>query len=93
MVSTNLSYAHPDKLVTHNIRPFYFLIFVRFADFINCQIVKLLKSPDGPNIVSDALNDAGLIATGEILVPRLGVVVLRRTPIDAIRKITNSYSI
>ena len=90
MVSTNLSYIHPDKLVTHNIRPFYFLIFVRFADFINCQIVKWLKSPNGANIVSGVLIGAELKAIAEILVPREAVeIVLRRTPIVEIRKTTN----
>jgi hypothetical protein len=96
VVSTNLSYAHPDKLVTHNIRPFYFLIFVRFADFINCQIVKWLKSPNGANIVCEELIADALKATAEILVPRVAVIEageLRRTPIAGIRKTTNSYSI
>ncbi len=99
VVSTNLSYIHPDKLVTHNIRPFYFLIFVRFADFINCQIVKWLKSPNGANIVWVALiGDGVLIDIAENLEPRVAAVVgvLRRTPIEVkigIRKTTNSSSI
>ena len=81
--------TNPDKLVTHNIRPFYFLIFVRFADFINCQIVKGLKSPNGANIVSAALTEVVLIAIAETLVPRDADAVLRRTPIVGIRKTTN----
>ena len=81
--------TNPDKLVTHNIRPFYFLIFVRFADFINCQIVKWLKSPNGANIESEALIGAVLKTTAEILVPRVEAAELRRTPIVAIRKTTN----
>ena len=89
VVSTNLSYTHPDKLVTHNIRPFYFLIFVRFADFINCQIVKWLKSPNGANIVWTALTVVDLNAIGEILEPRAEEVALRRTPIVEIQKTTN----
>ena len=89
VVSTNLSYAHPDKLVTHNIRPFYFLIFVRFADFINCQIVKWLKSPNGANIEYVALTAAVLTAIVEILEPRVVVDALRRTPIVVILKTTN----
>ena len=89
-ISSKWAYIHPDKLVTHNIRPFYFLIFVRFADFINCQIVKWLKSPNGANRVIAGLTVAVLIATAEILVPRVVAVELRRTPIDVIRKTTKS---
>jgi len=88
--------AGPDKLVTHNIRPFYFLIFVRFADFINCQIVKWLKSPNGANIVGVVLSAVVLTAIDEILAPRAVAVVAeevvgpRRTPIVVRRKISNS---
>jgi hypothetical protein len=60
---------------------------------LNCQIVKWLKSPNGANIESVALTEVVLNATGEILVPRVVVVVAvpRRTPIVAIRKTTNIY--
>ena len=89
-ISSKLAYTHPDKLATHNIMPFCILyIFVRYADFINCQIVKLLKSPNGANIECAGLTVAGLIATAEILDPRVEEVVLRRTPIVVIRKNSN----
>ena len=91
-ISSKLAYTHPDKLATHNIMPFCILyIFVRYADFINCQIVKLLKSPNGANIVSEDLTGAGLIAIVETLDPRDAEAggVLRRTPIAATRKTPN----
>ena len=63
-ISSNLAYTHPDKLATRNIMPFCNLyIFVRYADFLNCQIVKLLKSPNGANIVGDVLTAVVLSAT------------------------------
>jgi len=68
---------------------FGIFVFVRFADSINCQIVKWLKSPNGANIAGAELTGVVLIATGEILEPRVGAVELRRTPIVAIRKTTN----
>lgn len=93
-ISSKLAYTHPDKLAARNIMPFYILyIFVRYADFINCQIVKLLKSPNGANIGREELIGVVLRASAEILEPREveGVVVdvLRRTPIVATRKTTN----
>jgi len=91
-ISSKLAYTHPDKLATRNIMPFCNLyIFVRYADFINCQIVKLLKSPNGANIVSVALSVVELTATVEILAPRVDVVGLRRTPIVDTRKTSNGY--
>ena len=91
-ISSKLAYTHPDKLATRNrnIRPFCILyIFVRYADFINCQIVKLLKSPNGANIPVGVLTGVGLIAKAETLVPRVAGGELRRTPIGAIRKTSN----
>ena len=92
-ISSKLAYTHPDKLAARNIMPFYILyIFVRYADFLNCQIVKLLKSPNGANIECVVLKAVALIAIGEILVQRVleeEVVDLRRTPIDVIRKTSN----
>ena len=89
-ISSKLAYTHPDKLATHNIMPFCILyIFVRYADFLNCQIVKLLKSPNGANIECDDLKVEVLIAIAEILVPRADGGVLRRTPIDVTRKTSN----
>ena len=90
-ISSKLAYTHPDKLATHNIMPFCILyIFVRYADFINCQIVKLLKSPNGANIECVDLIVVDLKATVEILDPREEVDDLRRTPIAEIRKTSNS---
>ena len=90
-ISSKLAYTHPDKLATRNIMPFCNLyIFVRYADFLNCQIVKLLKSPNGANIVGGVLTEGALIASAEILVPRVEAVELRRTPIGVIRKTSNS---
>ena len=89
-ISSKLAYTHPDKLATRNIMPFCNLyIFVRYADFLNCQIVKLLKSPNGANIECVVLNEEVLNANGEILGPREVVGVLRRTPIVVIRKTSN----
>ena len=89
-ISSKLAYTHPDKLATRNIMPFCILyIFVRYADFLNCQIVKLLKSPNGANIVRVILIEVGLTAIDEILAPRDAVDVLRRTPIGATRKTSN----
>ena len=77
-----ISFTPPDKLATRNIVPFYILyIFVRYADFINCQIVKLLKSPNGANIACVVLTVVDLIATDEKLEPREELDALRRTPI------------
>ena len=92
-ISSKLAYTHPDKLATHNIMPFCILyIFVRYADFLNCQIVKLLKSPNGANIVCVGLTVVELKATGEILEPRVVVVAdLRRTPIVVTRKTPNGF--
>ena len=96
-ISSKLDYTHPDKLATRNIMPFCILyIFVRYADFINCQIVKLLKSPNGANIAcGDVLTAVALRAIVEILDPRDGAFVLRirRTPIEVTRKTSNSNSI
>ena len=47
------------------------LIFVRFADFISCQIVKWLKSPNGANIVCVVLTTSVLSAIAEILETRI----------------------
>ena len=92
-ISSKLAYTHPDKLATRNIMPFCNLyIFVRYADFLNCQIVKLLKSPNGANIVGDVLKVVDLTATDETLEPREAVEAvgaLRRTPIVVIRKTSN----
>ena len=89
-ISSKLAYTHPDKLAARNIMPFCILyIFVRYADFINCQIVKLLKSPNGANIVGGDLTLEALTAIVEILGPRDAVGVLRRTPIEGIRKTFN----
>ena len=89
-ISSKLAYTHPDKLATRNIMPFCNLyIFVRYADFLNCQIVKLLKSPNGANIVWVGLTVGALKATAEILAPRVVAAELRRTPIAVTRKTTN----
>ena len=89
-ISSKLAYTHPDKLATRNIMPFCNLyIFVRYADFINCQIVKLLKSPNGANIVSVGLIGEVLNAIVETLVPRVVEVEIRRTPIVVTRKTSN----
>ena len=89
-ISSKLAYTHPDKLATHNIMPFCILyIFVRYADFLNCQIVKLLKSPNGANIECVVLIVVVLIAIGETPAPRDAEVALRRTPIDVTRKTSN----
>ena len=93
-ISSKLAYTHPDKLATRNIMPFCNLyIFVRYADFLNCQIVKLLKSPNGANIDCEVLKVADLSPIEEILVPRVAAGVLRRTPIVEIRKTSDSSSI
>ena len=100
-ISSNLTYTHPDKLATRNIMPFCNLyIFVRYADFLNCQIVKLLKSPNGANIECVVLKAVGLISIVETLAPRAAGdavevgVALRRTPIiEANRKTSDSSSI
>ena len=89
-ISSKLAYTHPDKLAARNIMTFCILyIFVRYADFINCQIVKKLKSPNGANIVSAGLTVVDLNAIAEILVPREVEAELRRTPIVVTRKTTN----
>ena len=71
--------------------PFCILyIFVRYADFLNGQIVKELKSPNGANIEGGGLIEEDLTASGETLEPRVEEVVeLRRTPIVASRKTPN----
>jgi hypothetical protein len=53
-------------------------------------MVKLLKSPNRPNIVADVLILAGLGAIGEVLVPRGGRSVLSATPIVVISKAANN---
>ena len=89
-ISSKLAYTHPDKLATHNIMPFCILyIFVRYADFLNCQIVKLLKSPNGANIGRVGLTVVDLTATAETLEPRVVVDELRRTPIVGTCKNSN----
>ena len=55
----------------------------------NGQIVKWLKSPNGANIGCEELTGVALTANVETLVPRVGVGVLRRTPIGETRKTTN----
>ncbi len=68
---------------------FSVFIFVRYADFINCQIVKLLKSPNGANTEGAVLIAGVLTAIEEILEPRVVAGDLRRTPIVEIRKTSN----
>ena len=58
-------------------------------DFINCQIVKWLKSPNGANIVSIGFIVGVLKAIDEIMVPREDAGALSRTPIGATRKTSN----
>jgi hypothetical protein len=53
----------------------------------------LLKSPNGTNIECVALIVAALDATEEVLVPRVEVTELGRTPIVVIRKTTNHGSL
>ena len=46
-------------------------------------MVKWLKSPNSPNIVDVVLKDVDLVTIVEILVPRIAVTDLSRTPIEA----------
>ncbi len=67
-----------------------FFNFTNWKDYARNKIVKLLKSPNGANIAFVVLPVVGLRARVEILEPRGEVVVLRRTPIDEIRKTSNN---
>ena len=52
---------------------------------------KLLKSPNCTHVICEVLRAVVLATIVETLVPRIGVIVLRRTPIVEISKTTNRY--
>ena len=52
-------------------------------------MVKLLKSPNSPNIGVAGLNVEVVLETKAEILPRIEVIVLSRTPIVVISKTTN----